>query len=272
MTRSLFGLGCALAMVGCHDASASPAAMDAGTDAQPTAEEAVISLNGFVYTFTGVPFGGPIVAGAQVCQDEPRLCATTDSEGRFILSGLQPEREIVLTYRKDGFLPMLQALVTPRWSSGLAAHQLVPNDIDLSGFNIALRAAGRPEVDLSNAGVPSVSFGAAPGFDGRLHVRLDPDPGSEPFYFLLPGGESALTVPPDGTANFGVFVNVEPREDYELVYEHDDGDCVYVAGSIAGWPSKQGRSNATRVPVRDGYTTYVTAEFCSFGTEPDADR
>jgi hypothetical protein len=270
--RSLLGLGCALAMVGCHAASASPPAMDAGTDAQPTAEESGISLNGWLYEFTSLPFGGPIVAGAQVCQDEPRLCTTTDSEGRFILSGLQPEREIVLTYRKAGFVPMLQALVTPRWSHSLPARTLVPNDIDLSGYNVALRAAGRPEVDLSNVGLPSVSFGSLSAVDSRLHVRLDPDPGSEPFYFLLPSGEIALTVPPDRIANFGVFIFVEPREDYELVYEHDDGDCVFVAGSSAGWPSKQGRPNATRVPVRDGYTTYATAEFCPLESELDADR
>lgn len=272
--KHLVPLSCALALLACGDDGASLSEMDAAARESPRVLKSGISLSGVIYEFQQ-PFGGASVAEVEVCEDEPRVCTATDSEGRYTLTGLSPEREVVVTYRKDGFVPALRALVTPRWSSTLGTVQLVPTDYDLSGFNDALRAAGRPELDLSNLGLPSVSFSAVSGansnIDVGLHVQLDPSSASEPFYFLAPSAEIAVAVASDQNAGWGIFLNVEPREDYELVYEHDDGDCEYVPSSFAGWPSKRGRPNATRVPVREGYTTYATWVFCPVEPLPETD-
>jgi hypothetical protein len=98
--------------------------------------------------------------------------------------------------------------------------------------------------------------------DRFCHTRCVVGPGSQPF-FVLDTGELALEIPADRSASFGQFVEVPAREDYELVYENDDGVCNYYSSALGGWPANSGRSNATRIPVRDGYMTYPTLQDCS---------
>jgi hypothetical protein len=260
-------------MLGCADNSRTAA--DSGSDAGAL-RAGGIELSGIVEG--PAPGGSPIdsvrIEGAEVCQDGVPGCVTTDRYGWFALGGIMPNTEIVLVYRKDGFVSSLQPVVAPSWSSEIGISGMYPRDhlraLDEQG-NAVLRAAGRPERDLSDEALASrarIQFGAGFGFAGdegltdQVRVALDPGSGDEPF-FLLATGAVVLEVPKGETAIAGEYANVEPRDDgYELVYQYAHGECRQKSYQHGGWPSASGRPNATRVPARAGYVTWVTVEEC----------
>jgi hypothetical protein len=199
----------------------------------------------------------------------------TDVRGWFAIGGIMPETEILLVYRKDGFMSGLRPVVAPRWSSELSNSPLLPRDKLLAlqeKANLVLRAAGRPELEVSNEALDSngqILFLAPP----EVHVELDPSSGEQPL-FILANGEFVPEVPVGETAVAGIYLVAEPRDDgYELVYQHPHGECRRVSNAWGGWPSASGRPNATRVPARAGYMTWATSEECKSadaGTATDA--
>lgn len=98
----------------------------------------------------------------------------------------------------------------------------------------------------------------APG----VQVTLDPPSGTGPFY-VYSDNSSSLEPPSNDAAVFGIFVNVEPREEgYELVYSYASGECMRYAHTLGGWQPRSGRVNAIRVPVRGGYASYPYSAYC----------
>ena len=172
-----------------------------------------IDLSGIVEQALGAKHDDRL-EDVEVCQDGvPNNCVRTDAHGWFALGGIMPETEILLVYRKEGFWPSLLPVVAPRWSSEFAVFGLFPHD-DLVALaerqNAVLRAAGRPEVDLSDgaqAGRASILFGANSGYagtalSGQVRVELDPPSGAGPLYFLdniLNNGDIALDPPTGGS-------------------------------------------------------------------------
>ena len=97
--------------------------------------------------------------------------------------------------------------------------------------------------------------------DNTVHVRLNPDTGIEPMYFLAPDYEVSAVIPEGRVATFGHFPNVPPGE-YELEYSMDDGECARYSDELSGWPAKDGRTNVTRVIAGADATTYATMQVC----------
>jgi hypothetical protein len=89
----------------------------------------------------------------------------------------------------------------------------------------------------------------------------------------MANGDVVLEVPAGQAAVAGVYGNVEPRDGYDLVYQHAHGECRQTSNAWGGWPSAKSRPNATRVPARAGYITWLTGEECKgadAGTASDA--
>jgi hypothetical protein len=276
-----------LCVSGCADAART--VVDSDRDAGSLRADG-IDLSGIVQQGSGSAQDMRI-EGVEVCQDGVPNCVMTDVYGWFALGGIMPETEILLVYRKDGFVSSLRPVVAPRWSSEFASFALFPRDDLLASWekqNAVLRDAGRPEVDLSDEALASraaIWFGASSGIvfgasSGRMglvdHVRveLDPRSGDGPF-FTLGNGDIVLDAPTGGAAVIGSYTNVEPRDDgYELVYQYAHGECRQGSDAWGGWPSAtKGRPNATRVPARAGYITALTFEECKSadaGTASDA--
>ena len=269
-----------LCVSGCADtqrADTQRTVADSGRDAS-SSRAGGIDLSGFV----GTP-GQQRLEGVEVCQDGVPNCTMTYADGWFALGGIMPETEILLVYRKDGFVPSLLPVVAPRWSSELAGLPLVPHDdllATLKKQNAVLRDAGRPEADLSDEALASragILFGASSGPAGvgldHERVELDPRSGDGPF-FDLGNGDIVFDAPTGQAAVLGNYANVEPRADgYELVYQYAHGECRQTSNAVGGWPSASGRPNATRVPARAGYLTAFTFEECKSadaGTTRDA--
>jgi hypothetical protein len=252
MMRCAFAWGCLFAAISCSESAPSATSNEVGTPSG-------VVLSGILYESR--QDGNKLLAGAEVCVETPAQCAMSDDGGRFVLEGLEPEHEILLTFSKSAYVPTLLALVTPRWSSTLGVLFLTP-EANVPSLNASLRDAGRTDLAPEGELLSWVPFSAVGGLTSEVRVRLEPDPGSQPF-FILDTGELALEIPADRSASFGQFVEVPPREDYELVYEADGGACDYYPSALGGWPPSSGRSNATRIPVREGFMTYPSLQECS---------
>jgi hypothetical protein len=250
--RSALAWTWAFAAISCSSAGA-------GSSSSAAATPNAVAISGILYESR--QDGNKLLDAVEVCVEAAAQCVLSNADGRFVLEGLEPERELLLTFAKPDYVPTLLALVTPRWSSTLGMLYLTPH-ANIASLNAKLRDAGRGELDPGSELLPWVPFSAVAGLTSKLHVRLDPDPGSRPF-FVLDTGELALEIPADRRASFGQFVEVPAREDYELMYENDDGLCNYYASALGGWPANSGRPNATRIPVRAGYMTYPTLQDCS---------
>lgn len=208
---------------------------------------------------------GPLLGDAKVCEDNSGTCTVTSADGWFALDGLPPETDILLVYEKGGYLPTIQAMESPRWSTGIATPGLAHPDYQRDAFNMQLRAAGLPELAAWEE-VAAISFAAIVGTSYQLEpgvqVTLDPPSGSGPFY-VYSDNSSSLDPPSDTAAQFGIFFNVEPREEgYELVYSYAGGECARYANTFGGWQPRSGRVNALRVPARAGSPTYPYAAYC----------
>jgi hypothetical protein len=236
-------------------------------------DETSLWLQSWIYEFDG-----PLpIEGVEVCDDASGHCVETDSYGAFVLDGLTPQTETVITFRHAGYRPMLYPLVTPRFSTSLRFSSfllsLALERERAEQVQQMLRDADRAEIDLSAERFESsaqIMLGAGSdlgwGFDNRIHVALDPPSGEGPVYLTFPDWDFAIDPPPSGEVAFaGQFFNVEPREEgYDLVFTRDSGSsCTYYGGAHGGWPSRTGRANAHHVPVREGYLTYFTQEFCA---------
>ena len=257
------------------------------SDAGPGADE--VSILSLVTVSVSGMFGNePPLAGVEVCVDgtEPPNCVKTGEDGRFVLGGLAPNTNVLLVYSKDGFIPMLQPMVTPRWSTRVltVGHvRMAPLELweaPVTDLNAALRAAGRREIKL-DPGLAIVFFGTGEnGNDGSSDHRavLDPASGDGPFFDLWPEENLVPEIPAGAVSAGGVYYNVEPRDDvddYELVFTRDGSHCRYGPGAFSGWPPRSGRENASRIVTRAGHETWWTVQECPFdpsdaGADEDA--
>jgi hypothetical protein len=239
---------------------------DIDRDASSAPATGGISLTGYIEDLNSAG-----LAGVEVCEDTSARCATSLESGRFTLDRLVPDAEILLVARKSGYVSVLVPLVAPHHSATAGFPTLIGPVADVVApdlENALLRDAGRPtidEADLSDA-FTTIFIGAhtadGASLEAGIHVELSPASGYGPFYNAF-DGTTVLDLAPGQSAVLGYFLGVEPREDgYELVYEYDGGNCRYQAGPTGGWPAESGRTNATRVPARAGFTTYYTEESC----------
>lgn len=251
-------------LLACGDGPSTPQD-DAATASSAGFETTTISLTGTTREFTFLPNSDKILGGVRVCQDEPRRCTQASSRGAWTLSGLEPERETLLVYEKADHLALYQPLVTPRFSGWIRGAYITPAQGTTEVFNAKRVAAGQAELPPST-GLGSLVFsaliGSGPSLDRSVHVRIEPGYGIAPMYLLGNTGDVTTEIEEGQSVSWGIFLNVPPRDDYEITYTMDDGECVFYQNDLGGWPVGDRRPNVTRVPVRADSVTNIVAPTC----------
>jgi hypothetical protein len=259
-----------------------PAATIADADAATHAADATVRLDTIRLESTVTTFesgtrlqaellASPI-AGVEVCAEGPtqRICTLTDDAGRFALDGLPPQAQVLLVYAKNGFVPVLQAMITPvrsaRFDKG-GPSMLTPAQWQQQKqiLRDALTAAGRPMIVSDTAAEPALlqAGGNIGNVPTMFDVSLDPPQADGPFYGVCTTTVSCddafhLDVPDAGY--YAAFFVAEAREDgYELVFSDN---CHFTPGPNSGFPAPSGRPNASFVPARAGYVTAPVAQQC----------
>lgn len=212
-------------------------------------------------TFSGWA-GQPGLEGVEVCLIESVdiPCVTTDEEGMFVLEGAPRNRELLLTFSKEGYIPCLVSVRTMRddvevpWGTQPFMIDMESSEQDLE----ALEAAGIV-VDESKG---AIEFAAADtqlttGIPGRLSVSIEPAAGDGPVFY-----NTNLQIDPDATGLSDEiiaadFFNLEDGE-YLISWEAEgpekiECEIVGVSGIATVWGLPAARPDAMRVKVRAGF-------------------
>ncbi len=201
---SVVGLSVTAALVlGCGGAGVSASAAggagpgDAG--AGPEDAGAVIAVHGYVHAPDGTG-----LLGTDVCMFGPSAasgpCAKSDATGAFTLAGLPANELVSLAFNKNGYVPMLRAVLT--------AEQ----DLQLPASENTLVAATQPESFLGVAADPT---------KGQIAFHVQNADGNAPDVDVTLTGFNGATVPtalssdgtPAGTfapGSGGGFANLAP--------------------------------------------------------------
>ncbi|MEW5847725.1 MAG: hypothetical protein AB2A00_02885 [Myxococcota bacterium] len=253
--RTLWTACCVLTLsTGCIGSTSTPP--DAGDNTPP---EELVEIEGAVRRFE---FSIPtellqLLEGVEVCvwEREDLSCVRTDASGSFTLPA--PKGEIGLTFRKDGYVPLLAPIVAK--AGAFSSPRLTP--VELAQQQGAIWDATDP-YPFAHTGV--VTFNAylktaasVRGLDG-VTVQLTPDVGLGPFYLRADGYDPTLstTAAPLGAA---VMMDVPPGE-YEVTFTHPYAQCVEQAGL---WETTT--PGRFRTPVVQGFATDVNVYCTSTG-------
>jgi hypothetical protein len=214
------------------------------------------------------------VVDADGADDTDYECDTTGADGMFSIGPLEPNQQIIVAFRKDGYQTQIKAV-----DVGAAAITL--------GTPFRMAATGDAGTTVSFGWDPAVTIDPAKGslnfFAVMLHegdgggnvgiagidwapevtVTIAPDDGEGPFYI-----DSDEEYRPGATATGeggygGWFMNLTPGE-YVLTFSHPTLDCAPLAGNAFGWP--EGDHSVT-VPVIAGMNTQSSGVLCSVPTD-----
>jgi hypothetical protein len=232
---------------------------DAGFDVATGSEEAPSD--------PGAGDGGyQSLAGVSVCvyQNTAIPCVTTDANGMFTISGLPAVSDIALTFRRDGYVPVLTAIATPN------------TDIDgLSGAGSPLLMASSTvpsmtpvSIDIANKGSVTV-VAVIPGSSGRptdstgdvgAKISLSPMTGNGP-YFL---DQTNTAIVPSATSMVyegAVYFNLDPG-DYAITIDDPDHRCSPLSPLVGlyGYPAPP---TSVKFPIVAGYSTSAVGFYCT---------
>lgn len=201
----------------------------------------------------------PGLAGVEVCVDRMDAipCATTASDGTFVLRGLPTRTDLVLTTRKDGYVKTLRAIET------------ASTDMDGTAFPLVTTKSGGPRPDLGftyDDNLGAVSFfaleaeadgGAA--LPSGIRASLNPGTAHGPFYTT--DRNAFVRSATASIGGLGFFFNVEPGE-YQLVFDDSQADCAPISFPFGafGYPAPP---TSVRFPVQSGYVTDQIAVLCT---------
>jgi hypothetical protein len=229
-----------------------------GSDEASAPEAAPISVSGTVTEFTPPTGGEPAppvpVAGAEVClwQDDSVPCVTTDSEGKYTLSGVPANREVTLSIVKEGYYSMLR----PR-RTGTDDVTGMGNSLGSDGLvSLFAQIAGTTYPNPSQ-GVVSVAFYHSVEVDGGPvdvpyaggAMTLSSGTGKGPSYVdedQIP----STTLTETTSGGWGFFYEVEPGEIAISVTAGARSCTPRVA-----WVGAE--ANMFRAPVAGGFQTGI---------------
>ncbi len=181
---------------GCGGASVSASA---AAEASPGDAGPVIAVQGYVHAPDGTGLGG-----AAICMFGPSTnsgpCATSDASGAFTLAGLPANELVSLAFNKNGYVPMLRAVLTEE------------QDLRLPESENTLVAATQPDSFLGVAADPT---------RGQIAFQVQNADGNAPDVDVKLTGFDGATVPTaltsDGTptgsfapGSGGGFANLTP--------------------------------------------------------------
>ncbi len=222
------------------------AAEDVGGGKDVGNDGSVVMVQGLVHAADGMPLAGVEVCERRSLDGDPDSCTTSVVGGAFTLAGVPANELVSLTFRKDGFVPMLRSVLTGA------------QDVRLPESENALLDATVPQTFLGIASDPSrgqVAFqvesagGAAPDVVATL-TEVDGSP--------VPAGRDgdAETTPTTVAGDLGGFLNVPPGT-YVLRVGGASSTCA--AKPLSGLPVTSYQPPGVAALVVSVLAGYVTA-------------
>ncbi len=220
-----------------------------GADAGPT-----VTVTGRA---TGLLTPTTGISGIAVClyQVASVPCVQTDTNGDYSLAGVPASSEVLLEYKKSGYLNVLRTVTT---GTGLT-------DVGVGNFPTTNEAAGfaalvGTTIDPTKGQVLFSAFQpGTSGFAGQDGVTalMTPNSGSGPHYIKTSPTQPDPTLTATDTLGFGLYANVNPGT-VDVTLTHPSKTCKrLVIGSFAG-----SGPTASKVPVVAGYLTAGAALEC----------
>ena len=208
--------------------------------------------------------GLPGVSGAKVCvyQMASIPCTTTDANGAFTLAGLPPLADLAITFDKDGYRPIAQAIET------------ASIDMDGTANPLYMGRTSDPDppigatVDWANKGqVAFFALGqnAITGDGGTAYIG---DPGATVMITPM-SGTGPLFLRDDNTFDTssktlvdlqGWAYNLDPGN-YTMTLGDPNNDCEPISYGFGGW-GYPGGPHQVNFPIIKGYTTSLVGELC----------
>jgi hypothetical protein len=186
-------------------------------------------------------------------------CAMTGPDGTFSLPGLPQATDVVVTFKKDGYVPALKAVETAR--TDMQTTNPIPmflssdSQPDL-GFPIDMQQKGA--VFFFAIGPAPPDSGAQFGPDQGATVTLSPTSGNGPLYgdnnFF---DASAMSI----VGGAGEYYNVDPG-DYVLTVDDPNHNCAPISFPFGGWGYPLPPASV-KFPVLAGYMTVQVGFLCT---------
>lgn len=88
------------------------AAEDVGGGKVVGNDVSAVTVQGIVHAADGVPLASVEVCERRSLEGDPDSCTTSAAGGAFMLAGVPANELVSLTFRRDGFVPMLRSVLT----------------------------------------------------------------------------------------------------------------------------------------------------------------
>jgi hypothetical protein len=206
--------------------------------------------------------GGPTgIPGVAVCvKGHGEIpCVMTATDGTFVLPGLPQATDLVITFKKDGYVPALKAIETAR--ADMQTSNPIPmfsssDPMPNLGFSIDMQQKG--EVYFFVIGPAPADSGAPFAADQGATVTLMPANGNGPFYGdnnLFDAGVTSII------GGAGAYFNVDPG-DYTLTVDDPRHNCAPISFPFSGWGYPV-PPLSVEFPVLAGYVTAQVGFLCT---------
>jgi hypothetical protein len=208
--------------------------------------------------------GAMPLEGLEVCvyQNAAIPCVMTDSTGKFTIGGLPQMSDVVISFKKDGYRPILLAIETGSTNMDGSAAGAYPIP----------RMGGSPSsspvaVDMMTKGTV-VFFALGPGGGGGVAslggavgtmVSLAPAGGDGPYFIndkgaLDPSATSVL-------AQTGLYFNLDAGM-YQMTFNDPNHDCASLSIPF-GFGFSTSLPNSVKFPIVAGYQTGPIGVLCT---------
>jgi len=179
--------------------------------------------------------------GVQVCvYGTPEVPCAETLAGQFLLSGVVPGTNVVLSLSRVGFLPTLVMVSAEGAENDIAGSIFVISESQRDAIQDSVQAT----VDLQGAGL--IDFITLAGLGSPVEgVAGTLEPNSGQTYTHFAGGMIASVAPGD----------------YELTLDHPNRQFCGPSGNSFNWVGR--RSNQVRLRVIAGYVTHLQGLICT---------
>ena len=164
------------------------------------------------------------LSGVKVClfEDESSPCATTDAAGRFSVSGLPAKSQVMISFEKAGYVPMVLPIETGSTDmDGAVAGPLPMPSAEISPWSmpVAIDSVDKGMIVTFAVTLNGGNVGGAVG----TNLTLTPKRGDGPYFIT---DRNLLDVSATSIVNqAALYVNLDPGT-YELGFEKPGHDCA----------------------------------------------
>lgn len=271
-TMSKFSMAALITLAGCSGAvdvvSTSDGTEPAGSIAshERTAGESPLSIIGVSHDADGAVLGGVKVclqAGPETAMDIG-TCATSNTEGLFVLQGIPREMLLTIAFEKPGYMPIIRALRTGTTDIGLPVEESVMRPLSspptFGGAPLDAKT-GALEFFVASDGAET------PAASVSIVSLDDPNALHEPVYLDGSGSPTIGAV----SGSFGAFVGL-PTGLYEVTFSSETASCSALGdlyGEPVGYYQVPGQVTIL-VPVVEGHVTTPVGVDCGGSATPVA--